>query len=216
MTRGIVSQCLPLVAKCSSSLVPTAANGANAATFNSVLSIARGGSSSVDLSRLGLQLSAMSSYAVVSSLLLGSGLYLFAITPLKVEDTKGQPPQSRGTRWATSVFACVVALNIVTSLHTAITFNVMNLYANSALGRGMDDAYLAFWDAPAIQKLRQSAFRSFVVAIQSFKASFGLSVFLKTNGKHRNIATLIAVLVMAWSGFQFWEMVHIASQTIYK
>jgi len=136
------------------------------AVVTSIQAIPRGGGGPVDLSRLGLELSAMSSYAVVASLLLGSGLYLFAITPLTIPDPgKGPPQESRISKWATAVFAIMVALNIVTSLHTVLTLNVMSLYANTALGRGLDDAYLAFWEAPFIKNLRRSAFRSFLVAI---------------------------------------------------
>jgi len=190
---------------------------AAAAVKSSVQAIPRGGGTSVDLSRVGLEFSAMSSYAVVASLLMGSGLYLFAITPLTIPDPgKGPPQESRISKWATAAFAIMVALNIATSLHTVLTFNVMSLYANTALGRGMDDAYVAFWFSPFVRNLRRSAFQSFLLAIRSFKVSFLLSVFLKTNSKHRTIATLVAALVMIWSAFQMEGMINIAAQTIFK
>jgi hypothetical protein len=178
-----------------------------------VLSISRGGGTSeaIDLTRIGMRLSAMSSYALISSLLLGSGLYLFAITPLRFE-----AQMKKFEKVATAIFSVMVAINIATSLHTAIILNVMNMYANTALGQGLDEGYLKFWNSPHCQKMRQSAFRSFVVAIESFKCSFAMSVFLKTDGKHRWIATGIAVVIMALSGVQFWQMVHLASNHIFQ
>jgi hypothetical protein len=177
-----------------------------------VLSLSRGGGTSetVDLARIGMRLSAMSSYAIISSLLLGSGLYLFAITPVRVTEQ-----MKKYEKLATAIFSVMVAINIATSLHTAIILNVMTLYANTALGQGLDEGYLRFWNAPHCQALRQSAFRSFIVAIQTFKCSFALSVFLKTNGKHRWIATGTAVAIMVLSGVQFWQMVHLASKHIF-
>jgi hypothetical protein len=179
-----------------------------------VLSLSRGGGTpeTLDLTRIGMRLSAMSSYAIIASLLLGSGLYLFAITPLRVE-SQGQ--MKKFEKVATAIFSVMVAINIAASLHTAIILNVMTLYANTALGQGLDEGYLRFWNAPHCQALRQSAFRSFIVAIQTFKCSFALSVFLKTNGKHRWIATGTAVAIMVLSGVQFWQMVHLASKHIF-
>ncbi|KAL3935102.1 MAG: hypothetical protein SGBAC_009315 [Bacillariaceae sp.] len=197
----------------------TATTAASALIHSAVQSIPRGGAASppIDLTRLGLELGAMSSYSVVAGLLLGSGLYLFAITPLTIPDPgKGPPQETRLSKWATALFSVVVALNIATSLHTVLTFNVMSLYANTALGRGQDEAYQAFWMHPFIRQLRRSAFQSFVVAIRTFKVSFGLSVFLKTDGKHKWIATLLSASIMIWSTFQVEGMMRVAAQTIFK
>lgn len=174
-----------------------------------------GGADALDLTRIGMQLTAMSSYALVSSLLLGSGLYLFAITPLKVSDNKREGRMGRIEKAATAIFSIMITINIVSSLHTAIVFNVMTLYANTALGQGLDQGYIQFWNAPHCQALRKSAFYSFITAILSFKYSFILSVFSKTDGKHRSIATIIASVVMLLSGIQFWQMVHLASKLIF-
>ena len=191
--------------------------------------VAADASTAVDLTRIGMRLSAMSSYALISSLLLGSGLYLFAITPLKVGDLKLKSDDSNGTssgyfsnetmykleRKAIAMFTVLITLCCATSLHTVIVFNVMNLYANTALGQGMDDAFIAFWFAPAMRSLRKTAFYTFAIAIQSFKLSFALSVFLKSDGKHRWIATGTFVFTMLISSFAFWHMVGLASMHIF-
>lgn len=188
---------------------------ASLSALSKILALSGGGSgeTAIDLTRIGMRLSAMSSYALISSLLMGSGLYLFAITPLKVGDlTK---PNQKLERRAIALFTVCVALSITASLHTVVIFNVMNLYANTALGMGMDGAFVNFWEAPSMRTLRKTAFFTFTAAIQSFKLSFALSVFLKSDGKHRWVATTTAVVVMLLSGFAYWHMVGLASLHIF-
>ena len=180
-----------------------------------ILAVSRGGVSSaatdalaIDMTRVGMRLSAMSSYAVISSLLLGSGLYIFSMTPVKTIDSMSKMEQR-----AVAAFTILVSINIAASLHTAVIFSVMTLYANTALGQGLDQAFLQFWNAPHTQGLRRSAFHSFLVAITAHQASFALSVFLKSNGRHRWIATIAAVLIMILTGSQLTLMVLLASKT---
>ena len=185
-----------------------------------VLSIARGGGggpdAAVDLTRIGMRLSAMSSYALISSLMLGSGLYLFAITPLKTSDVAAPGREGRTQRAAISAFTVLIAACIATSLHTAIIFNVMALYANTALGQALDAEFLKFWNSRVAIALRKNAFLSFVAAIQTFKLSFALSIFLKSDGTHRWVATIAALGIMLASSIAFWQMVGIASLHIFK
>ena len=201
-----------------------AAAAATTSTFplakKAVLSIARGGGggpdAAVDLTRIGMKLSAMQSYALISSLMLGSGLYLFAITPLKTSDVAAPGREGRTQRAAISAFTVLIAACIATSLHTAIIFNVMALYANTALGQALDAEFLKFWNSRVAIALRKNAFLSFVAAIQTFKLSFALSIFLKSDGTHRWVATIAALGIMLASSFAFWQMVGIASLHIFK
>jgi hypothetical protein len=177
----------------------------------------------VDLGRVGMRLGGMSSYALVSSLLLGAAISLFSMTPIKIE--KHHTKLEAFAMWA---FTVLVALSIVTSLHTAITMNMLNLYANTALGKGLDARFLEFWNHQSTSALRESAFQSFMVAIQTFKGCFALTVFLKSGpdafhieGQNYNIskrwvATIAAVTIMAWSSLQHRVMLKLAGQTIFR
>lgn len=140
------------------------------------LSLLRGGGSDavVDLSRVGMRLGGMSSYAVVASLLLGAAISLFSMTPVKME--KHHTRLEASAMW---IFTVWVAVSIVSSLHTAITMNLLNLYANTALGKGLDGRFLEFWNHPSTSDLRQSAFQSFLVAIQTFQGCLALTVFFE-------------------------------------
>jgi hypothetical protein len=192
----------------------------------SLLTLLRGGDAQVDLSRVGMRLGGMSSYAVISALLLGAAISMFSSTPIKIENHHSKLEVS--AMW---LFTVLVALSIACSLHTAITMNMLNLYANTALGKGLDEHFLEFWNHPSTSALRQSAFQSFMVAIQTFKGCFALTVFLKNgpadasakegknyryNQSKRWVATIAAVTIMIWSGIQQQVMLQLASQTIFR
>ena len=114
------------------------------------------------------------------------------------------------------IFSLAVTISIATSLRTVIIMKIMTLYANTALGHTCgEDAFTNFWYSTLCVKLRHSAFRSFVTAIQTFRAAFGLSVFLKTDDRHRWLATGVALLIMIVSGVQLNQMIKLASATIF-
>lgn len=186
----------------------------------------------IDADRIAPMLNAMSSYAVVASLLMGSGLYLFAITPMKIKDydfhtrkNSGESESGSGSsswvskleKGAIQIFAVVSAISIATSLRTVIIMKIMTLYANTALGqKSGEQVFVNFWYSDLCMKLRASSFKSFITAIQSFRMAFALSVFLKTDGKHRYVATGVAVLIMIVSGIQLDQMIKLASSTIFS
>ncbi|KAL7532713.1 hypothetical protein ACHAXR_004799 [Thalassiosira sp. AJA248-18] len=171
-------------------------------------------------------LSAMDSYTVVASLLMGSGLYLFAITPMKIKDydftttSSDNSNTSARASWVSKVekaamqmFAVISAISITTSLRTIIIMKIMTLYANTALGQTCgDEVFFNFWYSPLCTKLRASSFTSFLTAIQTFRGAFA---FLKTDGKHRYVATGVTLLIMIISGVQLDQMVKLASVTIF-
>lgn len=165
-------------------------------------------------------MTAMSSYAMVSSLLLGSGLYLFDITPKRHKDYEFNKSKrgyiERAEKMAIIVFAIVSSISIATSLRTVIIFHIMTLYGNTALSRKFgEEAFVMFWFSPLNIKLRKSAFRSFLVALQTFRIAFILSVFLNTNGKHRYVATGAVTSILLLTAVQLQQMVKLASHTIY-
>ena len=183
----------------------------------------------VDMSRVGLRLAGMSSYALVASLLLGAAISLFSLTPIKLE--KHHTKLEATAMW---IYSVLVAINIASSLHTAITMNMLNMYANTALGKGLDARFLEFWNDPSTHALRESAFQSFIMAIQTFKGCFALTVFLRNgydattttttattavklyNQSKRWVATIAAVIFMTWGSLQHRIMLQLASDTIFR
>ena len=169
-------------------------------------------------------MTAMSSYAVIGSLIMGSSLYLFDITPKRYKDyefTKTTTGicgswMNRIEKTAIVVFSIVSAISIATSLRTVIIFHIMTLYGNTALSRKSgEEAFALFWYSSLNVKLRRSAFRSFLAALQSFRVAFVLSVFLNTDGKHRYVATGAVASILLLTAVQLQQMVKLASYTIY-
>ena len=157
-----------------------------------------------------------------ASLLMGSGLYLFAITPMKIKDYPFSDKDttaliSRIEKVCVQIFAVLSAISIVTSLRTVIIMKVMTLYAETALGQvdGLN-VFHDFWYSKQCTKLRQTSFKSFITAIQTFRSAFALSIFLKTDNKHRYVATGVAVLIMIVSGIQLDQIIRLASGTIFQ
>ena len=86
----------------------------------------------------------------------------------------------------------------------------------TALGQASGElVFQNFWYSDLCMKLRASSFRSFITAIQTFRGAFALSVFLKTDGRHRYVATSVAIFIMVMSGIQLNQMVNLASVTIF-
>ena len=179
----------------------------------------------VHLEGVAPMMTAMSSYAVIGSLIMGSSLYLFDITPKRFKDYEFTKTTEKGKcgswinrieKTAIVVFSLVSAISIATSLRTVIIFHVMTLYGNTALSRKSgEDAFALFWYSPLNIKLRRSAFRTFLAALQSFRVAFVLSVFLNTDGKYRYVATAAVASILLLTAVQLQQMVKLASYTIY-
>ena len=179
----------------------------------------------VHLEGVATMMTAMSSYAVIGSLIMGSSLYLFDITPKRFKDYEFTKTTEKGKcgswinrveKTAIVVFSLVSAISIATSLRTVIIFHVMTLYGNTALSRKSgEDAFALFWYSPLNIKLRRSAFRTFLAALQSFRVAFVLSVFLNTDGKYRYVATAAVASILLLTAVQLQQMVKLASYTIY-
>ena len=124
---------------------------------------------------------------------------------------------SRIEKVYTNIRCTISAISIVTSLRTVIIMKVMTLYAETALGQvdGLN-VFHDFWYSKQCTKLRQTSFKSFITAIQTFRSAFALSIFLKTHNKHRYVATGVAVLIMIVSGIQLDQMIRLASGTIFQ
>lgn len=195
-------------------------------TTHNILAI-RGGAAAAEMAQmppsadaLMAMMTAMSSYAVVGSLLMGSSLYLFDIAPTKFKDYDFTQSK-RGwikkiEKTAIIALSVLSAISIATALRTVIIFQFMTLYGNTALSRKAGEAAFAlFWYNKLNIKLRSDAFKSFLISLQSFHASFALTVFLNTDGRHRYVATAAVIIIMFYSATNLRQMVRLASRTIY-
>ena len=159
----------------------------------------RGGEAALqgfDLGRTQIRLQSISSYGVITALLLNAALRLYSSTPKRLE--KGQKMEN----YAKIVFVISVGLSIICGTYTTVVFSLLSLYSKSALGLGKDAAFLEFFAATA--RIRQRAFNSFLISLLSFEVCFISSLFLNYDGKVRWWAVGVAS-VGAITSFLHWQ-----------
>mmetsp|Transcript_15703 Transcript_15703/g.21819 ORF Transcript_15703/g.21819 Transcript_15703/m.21819 type:complete len:218 (+) Transcript_15703:183-836(+) len=164
----------------------------------------RGGDATVaadavlDLNRVRIRLEGLSSYGVISSLLMNATLGIFGMTREKIIKKE----DSTVDRTVKTIFLSLVSLSIITGFYTTIVFTLLVLYSKTALGMANDDAFLKFFSQTA--HARQTGFQSFIVSLVSFTASFCLSLIINYEGPIRwyasSLSALLAILSMvSWS-----------------
>ena len=145
---------------------------------------------------------------------------MFDVAPTKIKDYEFTHDKSgwmkKIEKTAIIALSVLSAISIATALRTVIIFQFMTLYGNTALSRKAgEEAFALFWYNKLNIKLRSDAFKSFLTSLQTFHASFALTVFLNTDGRHRYVATLAVILIMFYSATNLRQMVRLASRTIY-
>jgi hypothetical protein len=166
-----------------------ATSGLVAAALPSTVAFLRGGGGAaassplLDLSREGYYLQSMSTYAVVTALVMNSALRLFTSTKFPSNKTTSTGDSSmismmNSVKIASSLFKLLETLCIVSGVFTAIMFQLLGIYSKSALGMMNDKGYLAFKAATAVY--RKWGFRCFLISLGSFVGVFLLSLYNKT------------------------------------
>eukprot|EP00521_Asterionellopsis_glacialis_P018520 CAMPEP_0195293864 /NCGR_PEP_ID=MMETSP0707-20130614/13559_1 /TAXON_ID=33640 /ORGANISM="Asterionellopsis glacialis, Strain CCMP134" /LENGTH=216 /DNA_ID=CAMNT_0040354675 /DNA_START=87 /DNA_END=734 /DNA_ORIENTATION=- len=182
--------------------------GTCTAASTSLLLGCRGGASAAsqstgfDLTRTGIRLEGLSSYGVISALLMNASLRVFSMTPRQItKGTSQNKNQHKVERYAEIMFLSFVALSILTGFYTTVVFTLLGLYSKTALGMGKDDAFVKFFIQT--EAIRSLAFQSFIISLTSFTASFCLSLFLQYEGKLRWCASGSSAVLVAY-GFLHW------------
>jgi len=100
-----------------------------------------------DLGRERIRLEAMSSYGVMTALIMGAALRLYShVSPPKNSDTK---------RFDTSsyiIFLISCSICVLSGAYTTLTFSLLSIYSKTALGMANDTAYLQFLEKTSIYR----------------------------------------------------------------
>jgi hypothetical protein len=173
--------------------------------------VVRGGEAALqgfDLGRTQIRLESISSYGVITALLLNAALQLYSSTPKRLE--KGQSMEN----YTKIVFVLSVGLSIICGTYTTVVFSLMGLYSKTALGLGKDAAFLEFFEATI--HIRQRAFHSFLIALLSFEVCFVSSLFLNYDGKVRWWTVGVASLGAIISWLQWQSIMSIAGNLLFQ
>lgn len=173
----------------------------------------RGGAAEpvLDLTRARIRLEGLHAYVVVATLMLNASLRLFSSVPKRGILETGDRVNNAGK----ILFAATMVASVLSGLYTTVVFSLLGMYVKTALGMGKDLAEINFFDAT--QSVRVSAFRTFLVSLVAFNASFILSLFLnyENNRTMRWVLAGIATAVSLWSWYQWAHIMSLASSLIF-
>jgi len=165
-----------------------------------------------DLNRARIRLEGLSSYGVMSILLMSSALRLYTSVPKKMNNPS-ESKEAKIENAATIAFAFTSVVAIISGITTSIIFSLMGLYAKTALGMNKDAAYVEFFKAT--ESVRRFGFISMVVSTLCMKASFSISFFLYFKGKTRYALTGLASALSLASWFAWSPIVSAAGKILY-
>jgi hypothetical protein len=134
----------------------------------------RGGS--LDMALESQSMGVLSSYGVVTVLILNSALRLYTSTKFKKDGTKYD--------WvAPCLFNLSSGICVISGAFTGVMFQLLNLYSKTALSTGNATGYLAFKAATA--NFRKLGFYTFLTCLGTFTGTFMLSFYEKVEGDDR-------------------------------
>jgi hypothetical protein len=156
-----------------------------------------------DLNRTKIRLEGLSSYSVVSVLLMSSALRLYTSVPKKLRSKKDEE-YNKVENMVAFIFSIFSILTVVSGTNTAIIFSLINLYSKTALGMEKNAAFIEFFSSTA--GMRKFGFQSMVCSLISLELSFTLSVFLYFKGKTRYILSTLSGLI-SFASFLVWASI---------
>jgi hypothetical protein len=160
----------------------------------------------IKIDRVKIRLEGLSSYGVMSALLMNSCLRLFSSTPKNLTKLEG-----RYITVAKIIFMVSIVSSIVCGCYTTVVFSLLGLYAKTALGLSQDQPFLDFFAATG--NVRKWAFNALLISLVSFEASFVTSLFISYDEKLRWWAAGIATACVVIS-FWHWSTILLTANRL--
>jgi hypothetical protein len=162
------------------------------------------------LDRTKIRLEGLSSYGVVTAVLMGATLRLFGSTNTDLSKEKNQ----RLVNVAKIIFSVSAIISVVSGAYTTVVFSLLGLYAKTALGMGLDGHFMEFFAATA--PYRQTAFWNFLLSLMTFETCFLTNMIIRYKGKQRWLAVLLATAGVAISFTHWMAIIGIAGKILFK
>lgn len=160
------------------------------------------------------------SYGTVTALIIAAALAVSDNTDEKmtpVPDPENSTRRERVTirldNTLKILFSICMILTVACGIYTTIVFTLMNIYGNTALGLGLNDSFVDFFNA--CSKYRQFGFYSFICTLISFNVGWLLSVILNYEGKMRWRMVAPALLIGLGGMFHYKAIFNLASSLIF-
>ena len=224
---------IPMVAKASRMIGKATTAGSSAVwvaqqhvpmALDLVHHVARGGGGGeavlLDINRVKIRLEGLSSYGVISALLMNAALRLFSGTSKNLSSSSKQQDDAnaninkRGVNVAKIVFMVSVVSSILAGSYSTVVFSLLGLYSKTALGMGLDENFIRFFKETA--GIRQNGFDAFVVALVSFEISFVTSLCITYDEQLRWWATGLAGVLALVSFWHWSHILQVASKLLFS
>mmetsp|Transcript_22804 Transcript_22804/g.31858 ORF Transcript_22804/g.31858 Transcript_22804/m.31858 type:complete len:156 (-) Transcript_22804:48-515(-) len=101
---------------------------------------------------------------------MNAGLRLYSSTPFT--------GKTMVEKVAGAIFMVLVGISVLCGAYTTIVFALVDVYSKIALSYGLTENYENF--ILATSKVRQMGYKNFLVCLESFAVSFGISLTMKT------------------------------------
>jgi hypothetical protein len=156
-------------------------------------------------------------YSTVTTLMLNVAIKLFFSTPKKLESIPDDPDKAKVVKLNNSLkvlFGASLLLSATLGLYATTMFTLTTIYSKTALGMGLQDAYLEFFDKCA--PFRLAGFRAFIGTLITFNMSWVLSLVLNCEGEIRWWLALPAVMIGVAGLLHVNSIMGLASSIIYS
>lgn len=168
-----------------------------------------------DLQRERIRLEALSSYSVLTALIMNASLRLYtSVSSPENSDTK----QVQKINYLIFLISCATC--VLSGTYTTLIFSLIGIYSKTSLGMEKDAAYFQFIEKTTAY--RRIGFRFFLVNLFSFLISFVMSIIFKTQSLRTdkqwtpNLIIGAAICMLVVGIFHGADIVHIATKLIYS
>lgn len=161
----------------------------------------------LDLPRVRMRLEGLQAYGTLSALLANGCLRLYS--SVSERDARDSPSKRR----VLDLFFLCIVISILTGAYTTVVFTLLPLYSKTALGRGLDTAFLRFWAATA--QVRETGLEAFLWSLVSFEVAFVLSLWLRTTGRRQKMLVCVATLLVVLSLGEWITVMRYAARYLF-
>lgn len=185
----------------------------------------QGHGSDLDITRASLRIESLQTYAIISSIIMGSSIGLFGIG-MEADNNGLTDNGNVRTLWQNlllTLFYYSSSLSVISSSISTVTFMLCALYFSTALGMGADESFAEF-DKSTSQK-RKHAFIAFIASIFSFMSSFVVMVFFHVSNRFsdklvtitlENVLPFSLLFLTVWAFIEFRDIVRMATKQIFN
>jgi len=161
-----------------------------------------------NLDRANLRVSGFDTYALIAAVLLQVLIGFYGVI------SEPEEGASKVKHFLYEAQLLLVAVSVLTSAYTMVSFLLNKIYAVAALAMHKDVAYAVFTAASGRSRIQ--AFWSLIVSMVTFLAAFSLNIVSKFKGRKMVLLAVAILLGAAQMGWEWTRIMAVAGQIVYN